>query len=124
LKGSEAVIDSKLVEKSLALMGDYESGFETEYSPFISAAVKSVYDMLKSSESESDSRVIQLAAAKANYAIKCAAAAKEDCISFSAGDVSEVRAEKSTDGARDLYYSALYDCRSLVHDGGFAFLGV
>lgn len=117
-------MDTKLVEESLALMGNYDAGFERKYAAFISAAVKSVSDMLKSSESETDSRVIQLAAAKANYAIKCSCAAADDYISFTAGDVSVTGSEKNTDNARDLYYSALYDCRSLVHDGGFAFLGV
>lgn len=118
------MIDTKLVEESLALMGNYDSGFETKYAAFISAAIKSVSDMLKSNESENDSRVVQLAAAKANYSIKCAGSADDDYASFTAGDVSVTCSEKNTDNARDLYYSALYDCRSLVHDGGFAFLGV
>lgn len=117
------MINAQLVEQSLKLMGNFNDGFEKKYAPLIISAIECTQQLLRTENFENDPRVIQLAAAKAYYMIACTENSDEFS-SFSAGDVSFTKAKKSTDCAKNLYYSALYDCRDIIADSGFAFMGV
>lgn len=118
------MIDTKLALESLKAMGDFENGFEQKYSSLINASAKSVCEMLKDGVDENDPRVIQLVAAKAFYAITNTATFSDGVTSFSAGDISITEKVDFAKNAKEILQSAKADCRCLILDDGFAFLGV
>ena len=81
-KGSEAMIDTELVKKAVALMGGFDDKEIETYSQFILAASLSVSELLGRHADEKDARVIQLAAAKAYNSICCIAEKAEGITSL------------------------------------------
>ncbi len=126
------MINTELVKASIVLMGDLEEDEVEKFSTVISSAVSATEAVIKA-DADNDPRVIQLAAAKAYYAICCAASQTDGITSFSAGDVSVTQKADTLSNAECYYEMALNDCRALLRPesvaqqaetNGFAFLGV
>lgn len=118
------MIDIKLVEESLKAMGDFEVGFEQKYSALIKASLKSICELLKDGVDENDPRVINFAAAKAFFAISNSASFSDGVTSFSASGISITEKLDFAKNAKEILKNAEEDCRCLIRDDGFAFLGV
>lgn len=86
--------------------------------------MKTVYESLKDKGDENDLRVIHLASAKANYLLTNLKENTLEVSSFSAGDVSICEKSSAKETAKNLFLFALKECRSLIFDDSFAFLGV
>ena len=127
------MINTELVKAGILLMGDLEEDEVEKFSTVISSAVSATEAVIKENADDNDPRVIQLAAAKAYYAICCAASQTDGITSFSAGDVSVTQKADTLSNAKCYYEMALNDCRTLLkpesvaqqaETHGFAFLGV
>lgn len=127
------MINTELVQASIALMGDMEDAELEKFNPIIDSAIAAVCAVIKDDTDENDPRVIQLAAAKAYKAICCSASQADGVTSFTAGDVSVTQKADTFGNAESYYEMALNDCRALLgpeyvaeqaETNGFAFLGV
>lgn len=118
------MLDITLVENSLKAMGGFEDGFEKNYTSFIQSAVKSVSEMIRDDADENDARLIQLAAAKAYYGILCSAERSNGVTSFSAGDISISEKSGGEKSAADFLRFALNECKCLIRNDSFAFMGM
>ncbi len=118
------MIDTKLAQESLKVMGDFEDGFEQKYSSLIKASAKAVCEILKDGVDENDPRVIQFVAAKAFFAITNSASFSDGVTSFSASGISITEKQDFAKNAKEILQIAKADCRCLILDDGFAFLGV
>ncbi len=118
------MIDTKLVEESLKAIGDFEDGFEQKYSSLIKSSAVAVFELLKDGVDENDPRVIHFAAAKAFFAISNSASFSDGVTSFSASGISITEKLDFAKNAKEILQNAKADCRCLILDDGFAFLGV
>lgn len=128
------MIDTKLVKKSLALMGGFEEEELEKYQPFVECAVFAAGAMLSGEADENDPRIIQLAAAKAYKAICCTADMADGVLDFKAGDVSLREETDILSNAENICTLAEKDCLGLLkkeeeieapaENDSFAFLGV
>lgn len=118
------MIDTKLVEENLKVMGDFEDGFQQKYSSLINASAKSVLEILKDGVDENDPRIIQFVAAKAFFLITNSASFSDGVTSFSASGISITEKSDFAKNAKEILENAKADCRGLILDDGFAFLGV
>ncbi|MDE6723532.1 MAG: hypothetical protein K2J55_04975 [Eubacterium sp.] len=125
------MIDTKLVKKTVALMGGFDEEEVEKYNPFILAASLSVDEFLNEDADENDARIIQLAAAKAYNSICCIAENADAITSFTAGEITVKQDSNLKDFAEEVLSSAFKDCKQLLkpnseldETNGFAFLGV
>lgn len=112
------------VKSVAAVIGNYSDDELEKYSSLIECAVSAVSSMLKDDTFCSDTRVIYLAAAKANYDAVLASSCVGTVTSFTAGDVSISESAASVENAMTLLNNARLSCAELINDDGFAFLGV
>ncbi len=118
------MIDKELVTESIMIMAGIDYGEAQTYMPFIASAAAFVEENLIEGADENDPRVIQLAAAKAYKSIELSMCRQEELAAFTAGDVSVTLSDSQPKNAEEYYKCALSDCKGLLIDSGFAFLGV
>lgn len=112
------------VKSVAAALGNFSEDELEKYSPLIECAVSVVSSMLKDETLCEDSRVIYLAAAKANYDAALASSCAGKVTSFSAGDISISESSVSVENAKALFDNAGMSCAELIRDDSFAFSGV
>lgn len=118
------MINKDNVVAFIKALGDFESGFESEYSSIIDFSIKCTAEMLLNSEYENDERAEFLAAAKALNVIYSTGSAQGSVTSFTAGDVSITEKSSSLDFARNILKEAMEAAGSIINDSSFAFIGV
>jgi hypothetical protein len=107
-----------------ALLGNYSDEELEKYMTLINTAIEDVNSMLKAESYWSESRVMYLAATKANYDLAVAMMSTDNVSEFTAGDVSIVQNTAFIEYSKSLVEEALNKCATLINDNGFAFLGV
>lgn len=112
------------VKKAFCIISSCSSEAAEEFSVIIENAVSFVQDIIRDESSQSDSKVIFLAAAKANYDLALIQGEKDGITSFSAGDISISKSSSSAENAKLLFENAKSDCAALISDNGFVFRGV
>lgn len=117
------MINKEDVKALLIVIGDYDSEQIQKYQQLLENAISIVGKMADESD-HADSRIVYLAAAKANYDIKLIESCSGSVSSFTAGDVSITENANAVDNSKQLLNSAIADASTLIIDKGFAFLGV
>ncbi len=118
-------MDLQKIKDYLMAMGDFTAEEIEKYGFILESSVTSVLDLLKDSADVNDARIMLLMAAKAYYKICCLPSFSDGVTSFSAGDVSITEKEGiALNGAKEIYNTALSDCREFINDNSFAFLGI
>lgn len=118
------MINKKNVIDCIKTFGAFDDGFDVQYSRIIDFSIKSIGELLKRKSDADDERVEFLAAARAFYIISSVGRETDNVTSFSAGDVSITEKADGTDLAKNILKEAMAAAHSLIHDGGFAFIGV
>lgn len=93
------------------------------FSGIIDFGIKTVFEMLKSSEYENDERILFFTAAFINTFISEYSDGSAQITSFSAGDVSITQSAASS-SADEIYKKAYEAASGLINDGAFAFMGI
>ena len=118
------MIDIEKVKSNVKSLGGFSTETIDEYNFIIENAINSIELSLIYDEYSLDSRVVFLASAKAYYQIALAMNNTDGITSFSAGDL---KIQKDSDfilNVGAIYDSAKEDCKGLIADDNFAFLGV
>lgn len=112
---------SKVANSLKQLLGCSDEEISS-YEQFVENAVSYITPLLKDSQQENDSRIIYLCAVKAFYQIKLIEQIGDDDISsFTAGDVSYSKGTSHLDDVKRLVEEAVFSCKDLLVDTGFAF---
>lgn len=113
---------SKVSEYLIQISKKSEEELEA-FSGIIDFGIKTVFEMLKSSEYENDERILFLTAAFINTFISECSDGSAQITSFSAGDVSITQSAASS-SADEIYKKAYEAASGLINDGAFAFMGI
>lgn len=113
---------SKVSEYLIQISKKSEEELEA-FSGIIDFGIKTVFEMLKSSEYENDERILFFTAAFINIFISECSDGSAQITSFSAGDVSITQSAASS-SADEIYKKAYEAASGLINDGAFAFMGI